>query len=137
MNNRFLRNGIVTLVLVVGTAALLYMFIFPGDAEKPIDYSSPGSSLELVQKGEVTKVTQRGQLLQIETKEVDPATNKPRIKTSLVPNELRTDVQTDVATACQASPSTCTQTPAVVGAPASDGSAWLGILLSALLPILL
>ena len=29
LNSRFLRNGIVTLVLVVGTAALLYMFIFP------------------------------------------------------------------------------------------------------------
>jgi len=136
LNNRFLRNGIVTLVLVVGTAALLYMFIFPGDGEKPIPYSGQGSFLEAVQKGEVTKVTQRGQLLEIETKELD-ATNKPKIKTSLVPSELATNVQTDVTTACQASPSTCPQTPAVVGAPASDGSAWLGILLSALLPILL
>ncbi len=99
LNSRFLRNGIVTLVLVVGTAALLYMFIFPGDPEKPIPYSGQGSFLEAVQKGEVTKVTQRGQLLEIEKKEVDPATSKPKIVASLVPNELRTDVQTDVATA--------------------------------------
>ena len=59
MNSRFLRNGIVTLVLVVGTAALLYMFIFPDNKSETIPYSGSGSFLELVSKGEVSKVTQQ------------------------------------------------------------------------------
>ena len=40
MNSRFLRNGIVTLVLVVGTAALLYMFIFPSNQTTTHHYYS-------------------------------------------------------------------------------------------------
>jgi cell division protease FtsH len=137
LNSRFLRNGFVTLVLVVGTAALLYMFIFPGPVDKALPYSGPNSFLEAVSKGQVSKVTQRGQLLEIELKNIDTATSKPEIKTSLVPNELRTDVQTDVATACSSAPTTCTQAPSVVGAAPSDSGAWLSILLTALLPIVL
>ncbi len=136
MNSRFLRNGIVTLVLVVGTAALLYMFIFPGEEKQDIAYSGPGSFLELVSKGEVTKVTQRGQLLEIETTNLDPATTKPEIVTSLVPSEFTSNVQTDVATVCAAS-SSCNQAPKVVGAAASDSGAWVSILLTALLPMVL
>ncbi len=137
MNSRFLRNGIVTLVLVVGTAALLYMFIFPGPADKALPYSGTNSFLEAVSKGQVSKVTQRGQLLEIELKNIDTATGKPEVKTSLVPNELRTDVQTDVATACSSTPTTCAQAPNVVGAAPSDSGAWLSILLTALLPMVL
>jgi len=137
LNSRFLRNGIVTLVLVVGTAALLYMFLFNPPEEKPLAYSGTGSFLELVQKGEVNKVTQRGQLLEIELKEIDPATSKPRIRTSLVPNELATNVQNDITNFCQATPTTCTTAPTLVGAPTSDSGAWFGIILTALLPIVL
>ena len=53
-----------------------------------------------------------------------------------MPNELATDVQSDINASCAAS-AQCTAPPTLVGAPASDGSAWLGILLSALLPIVL
>ena len=137
MNSRFLRNGIVTLVLVVGTAALLYMFIFPSEPDKAIPYSGSGSFLEAVQKGQVTKVTQRGQVLEIELKTTDPQTTKPEIKTTLVPSELTTDVSTNVILACQSAPETCTQAPQVVGAPPSDSGAWLGVILTALLPIVL
>ena len=77
MNSRFLRNGIVTLVLVVGTAALLYMFIFPSNEKEPIPYSGPASFLELVEQGQVAKVTQRGQTLDIEKTTNDPQTGKP------------------------------------------------------------
>jgi cell division protease FtsH len=137
LNSRFLRNGIVTLVLVVGTAALLYMFIFPGDNAKPIPYSGSGSFLELVAKGDVNKVTQRGQILEIELKEIDPGTNKNKVATSLVPNELATDVQTDVTAACATAPTTCLAAPQVAGAAPSDSGAWLGVIITALLPILL
>ncbi|MEA2676388.1 MAG: cell division protease FtsH [Chloroflexota bacterium] len=136
MNNRFLRNGIVTLILVVGITALLYMFIFPTDGNKPIAYSGPnGSFLQLVADGEVSKVTQRGQVLEIEKTTLDEATGKPAIVTSNVPSELATNVQTDITAACQSS-TKCTTVPTLTGAPASD-SAWLSILISAFLPILL
>ena len=122
MNNRFLRNGIVTLILVVGTAALLYMFIFPTDTKEPIPYSGTGSFLQLVADGQVAKVTQQGQVLQIEKTWLDPATGKPQTITSLVPSELATNVQTDITAACQSS-AKCTQAPTLVGAPQAD-SGW-------------
>ncbi|MEP7158374.1 MAG: hypothetical protein ABI797_03030, partial [Chloroflexota bacterium] len=137
MNNRFLRNGIVTLVLVVGTAALLFMFIFPTTGREPIPYSGTGSFLELVAKGEVTKVTQSGQTLEIELKKPDPATNKPTIETSLVPSEFTTRVFEDMSASCTSAPTICTTTPTLIGAPPSDSGAWLSILLTAMLPILL
>ena len=135
MNNRFLRNGIVTLILVVGTAALLYMFIFPTDTKEPIPYSGTGSFLQLVADGQVAKVTQQGQVLQIEKTTNDPQTNKPQTITSLVPSELATNVQTDITAACQSS-SKCTLVPTLVGAAQAD-SGWLTLLLSAFLPIIL
>ena len=39
--------------------------------------------------------------------------------------------------ACAAAPQTCVATPLLVGAPPSEGGAWLGIILTALLPIVL
>lgn len=137
MNSRFLRNGIVTLVLVVGTAALLYMFIFPNTGREPIPYVGAGSFLELVSKGQVTKVTQSGGQLEIELKEIDEQTKKPAIRTSIVPSEFTTPVFADMRNACESAPTTCTSTPTLIGAPPSDSGAWLSILLTALLPILL
>ena len=67
MNNRFLRNGIVTLVLVVGTAALLYMLssspISP--SRFPTAAATPARSLSLVAQGKVKEVTQRANQLEI------------------------------------------------------------------------
>jgi cell division protease FtsH len=137
LNSRFLRNGIVTLVLVVGTAALLYMFIFPDTKSDAIPYSgtgTPTSFLQLVAQGDVTKVTQRGAALEIETKQTDNQ-GKPLVKTSNVPSELATDLQADITSHCVA-PS-CTTAPQVVGAPASDGGQWISLLVTAFLPILL
>ena len=39
LNSRFMRNGLVTLVLVVGTAALLYLFLFNDEKVQSIPYS--------------------------------------------------------------------------------------------------
>ncbi len=136
MNNRFLRNGIVTLILVVGTAALLYMFIFPTDGAKPLAYSGADSFLSLVADGQVTKVTQSGQQLTIELNSNDPATGKPLTRISNVPSELATNVQTDINAACSASPKCAATPPTLTGAPASD-SGWLTLLISAFLPIIL
>jgi cell division protease FtsH len=138
LNNRFLRNGIVTLILVVGTAALLYMFIFPNDGKEPLAYSGPKDSfLALVADGQVSKVTQRGQQLEITKTTIDPRTGKPEVVLSNVPNELATNVQNDINTVCTASPKCSPAPPTLTGAPASDSGAWLSILISAFLPILL
>ncbi len=137
MNSRFLRNGIVTLVLIVGTAALLYMFIFPPNDDNTIPYNGPDSFLALVANGEVNKVTQRGQQLEIELKQTDPQTGKNVIKTSLVPSEFTSNVNNDVTLACANSPATCSAAPVVAGAPPSDSGAWFGVILTALLPIVL
>ena len=39
LNSRFMRNGLVTLVLIVGTAALLYLFLFNEEPSQTIPYS--------------------------------------------------------------------------------------------------
>ncbi len=44
MNNQFLRNGLLTLVLVVGTAALLYMFLFQPTQSQDIPYSGESAA---------------------------------------------------------------------------------------------
>jgi cell division protease FtsH len=140
LNSRFLRNGIVTLVLVVGTAALLYMFFFPGETGKTIPYSGSGSTdisfLEYVAQGKVKDVTQQGQNLQITLTTIDSSTNKPMVVNSLVPSEYVTNVQSDMTAACTAS-SACSTPPNLSALPPSDNSAWLSIILTVLLPMLL
>ncbi len=57
MNSRFLRNGIVTLVLVVGTIALVWMFLFPSNQADTIPYSGGRDSfLGRAKAGQVTEV---------------------------------------------------------------------------------
>jgi len=140
LNSRFLRNGLVTLVLVVGTAALLYMFIFQPSTTQDIPYSGIASdtqsqSLEQrVKAGEVSTITQRGDVLEITTTDRDPQ-GKPVIVSSRVPSAL-TQVSQDLTAWCQAGTS-CTFVPSLVPEAPNDSGAWLGILISALLPVLL
>ena len=96
MNSRFLRNGIVTLVLIVGTAALLYMFIFPHADDNTIPYSGTDRrrSCSSSPRARSTRSPSAGEQLDIELKSTDEQTSKPVIKTSLVPNEFATDVST-------------------------------------------
>ncbi len=92
MNSRFLRNGIVMLVLVVGAAALLYSVFVPSTSQKPIDYAgSPESFLGLVKQGKVDRVVQQGAKLEI-------TLNSPsgQVVTSQVPSEFSTDVRADI-----------------------------------------
>ena len=58
LNPKFFRNGIVMLVLVVGTAALLFTWI---TSTTPTDHTSAiPQFLADVQAGKVTKVIQEG-----------------------------------------------------------------------------
>jgi cell division protease FtsH len=134
LNSRFMRNGLVTLVLVVGTAALLYTFIFSPNGAQPVNYSGEGSFLELVAEGRVETVTQRGQKLEIELAELQ--NGQPVMVTSLVPSEFQTPVAEDIARTCEAS-TACTALPDFTGGQSDEGGAWLGLLFSMLLPVLL
>ncbi len=137
MNNRFLRNGLVTLVLVVGTAALLYTFLFQGNAMPPIPYYGvAGSFLTLVEEGQVTKVVVKGDRLQITTTEVGE-NGQPVIASSQLPSPL-TDVSEVITQVCAEPGAQCpAEGIAVLPMPADEGGAWIGLLLTAFLPILL
>ncbi len=137
MNSRFLRNGIVTLVLVVGTAALLYMFLFPNNPTTTINYSGLGDATSFqsrVAAGEVQSVIQKGPRLEI-TLLAQDAGGKDEVVTTEVPNQFVTNVLEDMQAWCQAPG--CAEVPVVKGMPEDSGGQWLGILLSALMPVLL
>jgi cell division protease FtsH len=132
-----MRNGVVTLVLVLGTSLLLYMILFNQQSGKPIDYSgSPGSFLSLVAQGKVARVEQSADQLTITETIIDPATGKPAEATSRVPSEYSVNVGADMAAAC-ASNAACGSVPALVGQAADDSGAWIGLLFSVLAPVLL
>jgi cell division protease FtsH len=140
LNSRLFRNGLLTLVLVVGTAALLYMFLFQGNPEKPIPYSGGDSSFldGYVSAGKVVKVEPQGPKLLITLDEKDPATGQPRVVTSQVPSPYATDVRADITAVCERPGATC-QADSILIVPTDppETGAWLGLLLTALLPVLL
>ncbi len=62
MNPKFFRNGIVMLVLVVGTAALLFTWLTSSTTTTDTSYSQ---FLQNVQEGEVSKVVQEDNKLTV------------------------------------------------------------------------
>ena len=130
-----MRNGLVTLVLIVGTAALLYLFLFNEEPSQSIPYSgSEDAFLTAVTDGEVESVLLRGENLEITLKEKDDEGNNLVLE-SFVPAQFTTSVQADINAACAAGPD-C-ETVEFRGEPAEDGNAFLGLLVSMLFPILL
>ena len=124
MNPKFFRNGIVMLVLVVGTVALLYTWISASGTTKPMGY---GEFLAKVQAGEVDKVEQQGDTLTITLK------GSPLQVTSNVPTIL-TNVLQDMRTAAESGKQPFD--PSIyLSKPAPDTS-WVGLLLTGLLPLL-
>jgi cell division protease FtsH len=124
LNPKFFRNGIVMLVLVVGTAALLFTWITTTSQPQNSAYSK---FLSEVGSGQVAKVTQQGTTLTVERTD-----NKTY--TVIVPTVL-TQVYDDVRTAAKDGG----QDPAKIefqAQPAPDTS-WLGLLLTAVLPLLI
>ncbi len=124
MNPKFFRNGIVMLVLVVGTAALLFTWINSTTQPNQIGYSQ---FLNNVADGKVKHVVQQGDTL---TVTLDGTTapytvTVPSILTQVYPDMLAAaktkglDLASDVFKA----------------EPAPDTS-WLGLLLTGLLPLL-
>ncbi len=123
MNPKFFRNGIVMIVLVLGTAALLFTWITTSTPAPTVGYSQ---FLNDVAAGSVDKVVQESDTLTV------TGTDK-KIVSVVVPGVAGlTNVWADMVAA--AAPK---QLPANIyeAKPVPDTS-WLGLLLTGLLPLL-
>ena len=60
-----MRNGLLMLVLVMGVSALLYTWLGASSPTRTMPYSGPGSFLEQVEQGLVSRVVQSGETLQV------------------------------------------------------------------------
>src|SRR5437867_7531733 len=127
-----MRNGIVMLILVVGTAALLYTFFLQQPEEKPIPYSGGDQSfLGYVKTGKVDKVVQQGPKLTI------TLTDKTTLVSQL-PSEVSTNILADMAAVCAQPDATCvTGKPDLIPTEPSQTGQLLTLLLTALLPVIL
>ena len=118
-----MRNGIVMLVIVAGTVALLYTWLQSSTPQTQKGYSEFYSD---VKAGQVTKVVQDGESLDVTTKSGQ--------YTVIVPNSITGNPYDDIvkATAEGGQPAgTVTYTKK----PTADTS-WIGLLLTGLLPLL-
>jgi cell division protease FtsH len=125
LNPKFFRNGIVMLVLVVGTAALLFTWMQSSQPSTPIGYSQ---FLSDVQGGKIVHVVQQGDTLTVTSKGVPPA------YTVTVPAPIVTKVIDDMQAAAKAG--NVTLAADVYKADPAPDTSWLGLLLTGLLPLL-
>jgi cell division protease FtsH len=123
LNPKFFRNGIVMLVLVVGTAALLFTWMQGATPSNSQGYSQ---FLTDVHDGKVDTVTQQGETLTVKLKAPTGSTY-----TVTVPNIL-TQVYPDMVAAAKAGGQDLN--PNYKAEPAPDTS-WLGLVLTAVLPL--
>jgi len=124
LNAKFLRNGIVMLVLVAGTVALLYTWVTSTTPANTVGYSE---FLNKVAAGEVAKVVQDG-----ETLTVTPKTGTPY--TVIVQNPITGNVLDDMLAAATKGGQ---ELPADVYARKQTAdTSWVGLLLTGLLPLL-
>ena len=126
MNPKFFRNGIVMLVLVVGTAALLFTWITASSTPVTTGYSK---FLGDVAAGQVKEVTQQGTTLTVKK-----AGSTTETYTVTVPTIL-TDVYGDMREAATATGKTLD--PDIFKATPAPDTSWLGLLLTAVLPLLI
>jgi cell division protease FtsH len=124
LNPKFFRNGIVMLVLVVGTAALLFTWIQSTTPATAIGYSK---FLADVQAGNVASVTKQGESLSVKLE----GTASPY--TVVVPSIL-TDVYKDMREAAARGNQTLGDN--ILTAEPEPDTSWLGLLLTGLLPLL-
>ena len=124
MNAKFARNGIVMLVLVVGTLVLLWQLLGQTTSASSTAYSD---FLNYAQAGKVATVSQEDSTLTVTTTDGSPT------YTVTVPTIL-TNVLQDVRTAEKAGN---VSHPAVVGAKQAPDTSWIGLLVTTALPLIL
>jgi cell division protease FtsH len=124
LNPKFFRNGIVMLVLVVGTVALLYTWVTSSSSTRPLGY---GEFLARVQAGQVEKVEQQGETLTVRIKgEAQPyTTNVPNILTQVLPDMRQA-----------AEDGGLTLDPKIFSSKPAPDTSWIGLLVTAVLPLL-
>ncbi len=125
MNTKFLRNGIVMLVLVAGVVALLYTWVTSSTPQAQEGYLR---FLDDVKSGKVQKAVQEGETLLVTIS--DNSTY-----TVVVPNPITGDVSKDMSTAAVAGGVTL-KPDVYIKKPSSDSS-WVSLLVSGLLPLLI
>jgi cell division protease FtsH len=124
LNPKFFRNGIVMLVLVIGTAALLFTWIQSTTPTTQVGYSQ---FLSDVAANKVTSVEQQGDTL---TVKVTGATNP---YTVTVPSVL-TQVLNDMV--ASAKTNNVNLKPDIYKAVPAPDTSWVGLLLTGLLPLI-
>ncbi len=125
MNAKFLRNGIVMLVLVAGTIVLLVTWL---NSSSPAQQDGYFKFLNDVKSGQVTKASQDGETVTVTLK--DNTTYSV-----VVPNAIMTDVAADMTKAAAAGNQPFPSGDMFIRKPTPDTS-WIGLLLTGLLPLL-
>jgi len=126
LNAKFLRNGIVMLVLVAGTVALLYTWV---TSSTPSSQDGYFKFLNDVKAGQVTKASQDGETVTVTLKD----NSSPY--TVIVPNAIMTNVAQDMINAAAAGNQPAPSNDMFIRKPTPDTS-WIGLLLTGLLPLL-
>jgi cell division protease FtsH len=129
LNPKFFRNGIVMLVLVVGTAALLFTWLTSSTTTTDTSYSE---FLQNVEKGLVAKVVQEDNKLTV----TPTSTGTTYVVFAPgVPGLPNSDVYGDMVAAAEKGNVTLDKEAYTVK-PVADNS-WFGLLLTGLLPLLI
>ena len=125
LNAKFMRNGIVMLVLVAGTVALLYTWVSSSTPQNTTGYSA---FYDDVKAGNVTKVVQDGETLNVTTK-----TGSYNV---VVPNSITGDVYADMLKAATEGGTTAQLTKDIYTKNKTADTSWIGLLLTGLLPLI-
>ncbi|HXI46395.1 MAG TPA: ATP-dependent metallopeptidase FtsH/Yme1/Tma family protein, partial [Candidatus Acidoferrales bacterium] len=127
MNPRFMRNGLLMLVLVMGVGALLYTWLQGSTTTQPVGW---GTFLTNVSKGEVKKVVQQDTTLTV-TSTVDG-----KDYTVIAPGVpgVNADYLKDIQAAAIAGGQTFDQSKYSVEKAPDNG--WIGLVLTGLLPLI-
>jgi len=125
LNGKFFRNGILMLVLVVGTVALLYTFLMSPAPDQTKAYSE---FLKDVSGGQVTEVIQQELALTVNS--------SGKTYQSIVPGIGMQDVYADVQAAARAGGADPSKITFKAIKPSETGQ-WISLLVGALLPVLL
>ena len=137
MNPRYLRNGIVTVLLVAVGFALVYTLFSPSSSQ-PIAYSGGENSfLGLVKAGQVKKVEQRGAKLEITLNRLDSQTKQNAVRTSQVPSQFSTNISEDIAAVCKEPDAKCNPNLEIAANDPPETGEFVTLILTGLLPILL
>ncbi len=131
MNPRFMRNGLLMLVLVMGVSALLYTWLGASSEVPKMAYSGPNSFLEQVEKGTIGKVVQSGETLSVFNKPVDDKDTEPDYVVPIA--NVLVSVRQDIGAAAEKGG---VAEPTLETRPAPDNS-WIGLVLTGLLPLLI